>query len=140
MAAERLGALVRTEEQRQAIKVLAMAGAGIGKYPKSPSGIDYVYLEGERFTDEQLAHLRQFDSVKQVTFDHSNLKDEGLRYLSKLRQLKSLSLNHTGISDAGLIHVEVLVKLKWIDLSNTKVTRNGIARLQKALPKTKIYS
>jgi hypothetical protein len=45
----------------------------------------------------------------------------------------------TQITDAGLKEVAKLKNLDTLDLRLTKVTKAGVAELQKALPKCKIY-
>jgi hypothetical protein len=49
-----------------------------------------------------------------------------------------VSLNGTQISDAGLKELAALQQLQTLWLSGTQVTTNGVAELQKALPKCKI--
>jgi len=51
-----------------------------------------------------------------------------------------LDLKGTRATDAGLKHLAGLGKLKELDLTGTQVTADGVGRLQKALPKCKIYS
>jgi hypothetical protein len=55
-----------------------------------------------------------------------------------LTNLDKLDLGHTDVSDAGLEHLHDLTNLKELDLTGTKVTAEGVAALQKALPKCKI--
>ena len=71
-------------------------------------------------------------ACKQIT-------DAGLKEVAKLQNLTWLSLNGTQITDAGLKEVAKMKQLKELDLKNTKtITKEGVAELQKALPKCKI--
>ena len=58
--------------------------------------------------------------------------------LAGFSKLRRLVLNHTAVADDGLKHLAGLTKLQDVDLFRTKVTQEGIARLQKALPETRI--
>ena len=50
----------------------------------------------------------------------------------------SLIHHNPGITDAGLKYLEGLTHLTSVDLYKTKVTRNGVAALQKAVPKSRV--
>ena len=80
---------------------------------------------------KKLGNLRLFGT--QIT-------DAGLKELVKRQQLTALDLGSTHITDAGLKEFPKLKMLRSLNLNDTKVTRMGVARLQKALPKCKIFS
>ena len=90
--------------------------------------------EGLKEVVAKLPKLPQLSlrACKQIT-------DAGLKEVAKLQNLTWLSLNGTQITDAGLKEVAKMKQLKELDLKNTKtITKEGVAELQKALPKCKI--
>ena len=69
------------------------------------------------------------------------ISDAVIKELAKLplSKLKELAIFDSPVTDAGLKEVATMKQLTEIDLQNLKVTKAGIAELQKALPKCKIY-
>jgi hypothetical protein len=57
-----------------------------------------------------------------------------------LTKLERLSLAGCTFSDAGLKHLAGLSNLTQLDLTGTQATADGVAALQKALPKCRILS
>ncbi len=79
--------------------------------------------------------------ITYLVLGRTKITDVGLKEVAKLRQLTLLDLTGTQITDAGLKEVAKLQKLKELDLTNAKtVTKEGVAELQKALPKCRIIS
>lgn len=79
------------------------------------SGAHSVHLSGCPVTDDDLAAMRAV--------------------LESMLNLNDLSLDETQISDAGLKHLSGLTQVRVINLRQTQVTLEGVARLQKQLPK-----
>ncbi len=79
-----------------------------------------------------------FNSVEGIDFPGSSLTDADLPrlrgYLEGLNKLDSLNLSGLRITDAGLKHLEGLTRLKYLCFYNTRVTRDGVQKLEKALP------
>ncbi len=68
-----------------------------------------------------------------------NVTDTGLKELAGLKGLRELDLLECKqVTDAGLKELEGLKDLQELTLAGTKVTTAGVAKLQKALPNTKI--
>ena len=59
--------------------------------------------------------------------------------LNKIQHLKLLVLPDTLVTDAHLATLEGLDQLEALDLRGSSVTDAGVKKLQKALPKLKIY-
>jgi len=80
------------------------------------------------------------ERVTALGFSFAGITNEGLKeVVAKLQNLTWLSLHGTQITDAGLKEVAKMKQLKELDLKNTKtITKEGVAELQKALPKCKI--
>ena len=76
-----------------------------------------------------------------LNFSASPIKpgDRDLELVAKLSRLEDLDLTGSPVTDAGLVHLEKLTSLRWLKLWQTQVTDVGVKRLQRALPKAKIY-
>jgi Leucine-rich repeat (LRR) protein len=84
---------------------------------------------------EQLAGLVNMESLN---LDTTGLTDAGLPHLANMNKLTFLHLGVTKVSDAGLKHLESLQSLKDLIVTRTDVTAAGVAKLQQALPETRI--
>ena len=60
--------------------------------------------------------------------------------ISKLRKLTYLDLENNDITDADLEFLKSLKNLETLHIRQTKVTKQGVAALQKVLPKCYILS
>ena len=79
--------------------------------------------------------------VEELSLEGTEITDEGLKELVKLKKLTELILfGCKQITDAGLKELARLTHLDVLWLSETQVTKAGVVKLQKALPKCRIYS
>jgi Leucine-rich repeat (LRR) protein len=67
------------------------------------------------------------------------VSDAGLDHLGNLPGLKHLDLSHTRVTDAGLERLRHMSELESLDLAGAPVSEAGVGKLQKALPKLRIY-
>jgi hypothetical protein len=99
----------------------------------------YLDLDGCPVTD---AHLKQVATLRNLTglsLVGTRVTDVGLEELTALRDLERLWLDGTAVTDAGLRRLEGMDKLTTLYLRNCpNITDEGVARLQKALPKCDI--
>ncbi len=101
-------------------------------------GSDFSEVQDTDALLGQLCELRSV-SVGVLHLSGSTVTDAGLATVSDLRDLENLNLKSTGVTDAGLRRLEGMKKLRLLDLrSCPALTREGIARLQKALPNCEI--
>jgi hypothetical protein len=63
---------------------------------------------------------------------------KGLGALKSLPNLRILTVSGPQVTDADLPALSTLKQLDWIDLHRTSVTKQGVAKLQKALPNCKV--
>jgi hypothetical protein len=102
-----------------------------------PGGIDL------KLTDESLSALGTMGRLEVINIDGDRFSDEGLahlRSLHRLRELRISSFPHADFTDEGLKHLESLVNLQELDLSIfSHVTDDGKRRLRKALPKLRFF-
>lgn len=127
---------------------------------KGLTNLDILELANTGITDAGLANLADMRKLERLYFSTSTYRelqpatrtapgsivlaetpitDAGLAHLTGLKQLRQLILENLPITDAGLPHLAELTKLEVLDLRGTRVTPAGIARLQRALPATKIH-
>jgi len=89
---------------------------------------------GETAVTGAYFHLLAPLPLEELSLDRTEISDDVLRHLAGMTTLRKLNLNYTSISDAGLVHLRNLKNLKWLHLGGTKVTREGVERLDAALP------
>ena len=65
--------------------------------------------------------------------------DADLAHLKGLTKLQTLDLWGTSVTDAGLAHLNGLTKLQRLVLRDTQVSDAVIEKLQKALPRCRIF-
>ena len=64
--------------------------------------------------------------------------DDDLSLVKDFDRLKRLWLQRTQVTDAGLPHLERLTSLRELDLRDSRVTDEGVKKLQRALPNCEI--
>ncbi|MGO8691199.1 MAG: hypothetical protein ACLQLG_16375 [Thermoguttaceae bacterium] len=102
----------------------------------------------ERQQTDQLAKLERFTptafwfegAVRHLDFSASPIKpgDEDLEIVAKLPRLELLDLTGAPVTDAGLVRLEKMTSLRYVFLAQTRVTKEGVNRLQRALPQATI--
>lgn len=98
-------------------------------------------LRSNQLTDvSPLAGLKQ---LEMLDLGFNQLTD--VSSLAGLKQLKELDLGNNNLTDKQLKHLAGLKQLEWLYLENNpnlakaEIAKSGIAKLQKALPKCKIF-
>jgi len=85
--------------------------------------------EGEsKITDETLAPLRAFQSVKLLYLSHTDITRAGLEHVKHL-PLKRLGLSGTKLTDSGIKTILRFEDLESLDISHTAVSDRGVAQL-----------
>ncbi len=103
------------------------------------SGLRRFTLVGTRLSGAGLVYLRDLPNFKRLTLCDTGVSDAALVHLEPLRGLERLHLSETTLTDAGLAHLHGLKALQHLKLAgSTQITPAGIAKLQEALPNTKI--
>jgi formylglycine-generating enzyme required for sulfatase activity len=97
-----------------------------------------IYDDG--ITDAGIAHIAALKDLEWLDLP-PRITDAALATISELPYLQRLSLRNNGrITDAGLQHLAKLDDLFELHLEGTKVTKEGVAKLQEALPDCEIFS
>ena len=121
-------------------------------------------LAGSSFTDEHMSQVLHTVSVKTLVLTRTAITNDGLKGISRLKNLQALFLDDTSVGDAGLPHIASCSELRELSLTGSQVSDKGIAKLaalrklrklvlfaskastaavkklQKQLPKTKIWN
>jgi len=128
------------------------------------TNLEELSLAGTPIADTALKALENLPKLRTLDLHQTGVTGRGVGYLAKLPKLADLSLAGSKVSDlltaevgaltklerlslagctfsdAGLKHLAGLSNLAQLDLTGTQVTAEGVAALQKALPKCKILS
>lgn len=105
--------------------------------PLAPN-IASVDLARTPVDDSALALLGAMPRLTRLRLAQTRVTDAGLAALDSLQYLEYLNLVGTAVTDAGLRSLETLPRLSSLYLGGTQVTAGGVARLQRALPRTRI--
>ena len=87
-----------------------------------------------------LVHLRRLSRLAHLDLQDTAIGDAALRHVTQLRRLQSLNLRCTAVSDASLEHLAALKTLELLVLEGTHVTPQGIEKLHRSLPGTRIHT
>jgi internalin A len=99
------------------------------KQPGKP--VIEVSLTGDKFTDEDLNHLREFKRLQVLHLSGaSKITDAGLKVVGELKKLKQLSLSDTKVTDSGLKELSALTNLQKLDLSYAPLKGPGLKELR----------
>lgn len=100
--------------------------------------LQVLNLNGTLVEDEGLEYLSKLSELRVLQLNGCRITDRGLEQLKGLTQLQELYLVNCVITDHGLEPLAGLTKLRLLKLEGNHVTKVGVAKLQKALPNTKI--
>jgi Leucine-rich repeat (LRR) protein len=101
--------------------------------------VEYLNLTSTKITDASLTEVAKLTQLKSLYLNDTKITDVGLKKVAEMKQLTSLYFKDTQITDVGVKEVAKMKQLTTLDLRATKVTKAVVRRLQKTLPKCKIY-
>ena len=87
-----------------------------------------------------MRHIGKLTDLEAPSLVGASVSDESLAVLAGLHRLWLLDLSSTSVGEAGLEHLAKLMSLGAVRLGGKRVTKQGVARLQAALPTTLIVS
>jgi hypothetical protein len=117
-----------------------ITGPGL-KYLGRMDGLRILSLYESPVTDTGLAYLAGLRDLQELNLACCRrVTDEGLRHVAELHGLKRLDLSATSITDSGLGDLARMPQLAELKISHTAVTRDGLDRIQRALPRLCITS
>jgi hypothetical protein len=91
-----------------------------------------------RLTADDIRGMAELDLLESLDLHGDVLEPAAYAALGELKRLKSLRVSQGFWDDQHLRYLEPLVGLEELTLEQTEATDDGIARLQKALPKVAI--
>jgi hypothetical protein len=84
--------------------------------------------------------IAQCDSIQGLNFYDAGVTNRGLQELARMPNLRNLELaSNLDVTDEGLVHLASIRSLQKLGLSGTGVTKQGVQRLQTALPHCEIF-
>lgn len=141
----------KARRQKEAVKALEMGGARVEYEDPLHPVFRRVIGRGlfaevfavdassiHNFSDEDLAPLAAFPSLKALALADTRITDAGMKHLERLTDLTYLVLSFTDVTDTGLEHIKDLRGLRTLVLARTRVTDEGVAKLQQALPNCRV--
>ena len=117
---------------------LSLAATGLSdenlaNFPKL-AALSRLVLDDNPIRGQAIRQLHDQPALIDLSLNCSTITDLCAPNLAELKRLKRLSLVGAGLTDAGIRHLEGLTNLESLDLRKTKATKEGIERLQHALP------
>jgi hypothetical protein len=122
-----------------------IAGEGL-KYLEGLNNLKTLELGGCGLANADLIYIKNINKLQILFLGYNfNITDDGLDIIKGMRSLKELNLySDNKITDAGLEKLQALTQLEILIFggvnNQVKFTKDGVERLQKALPKTKIHA
>lgn len=92
---------------------------------------DIDLSECSQLTDEAMAYVGKWKSLKRLNLWRDPVSDVGVAHLADLKELEWLNLDNTGLSDAGLKDLSGMQKLNFLHLGSTAVSDTGMPDLLK---------
>jgi len=106
---------------------------------KSFDTLQYLWLTDTAITDKGLEIVRQFKSLAQLSLSRCKATEVGVRRLTGLSQISILYLNGLPISDDFASVLKDFQSLKEVYLSKTQMTDKGYSEIQKTLPNLRYH-
>jgi Leucine-rich repeat (LRR) protein len=128
------------EYEFERVEALDLSGCAIDNlgFALPLQSLQELNVSGTHVTGRGLASLAQLPKLTRLSLAGSKASDLFAEEVGALTKLESLSLAGCAVSDAGLKHLAGMSHLTHLDLTGTQVTADGVAALQKALPKCRI--
>lgn len=98
-----------------------------------------VEFSGTLAKDDDLLFLGKCSDLRSIFVNNADVGDRLAAALSKLPGLYTVDLEGTRITDAGLERLSACRGLGVINVTETYVTRDGVAKLQRAIPASEIH-
>jgi hypothetical protein len=132
-----LAMLVPGYGEKDILKRIEEGGGGV---ERQPDGAALCVWPPSTSTDTDLGDLCELRRLTGLGLGGTQITDKGLRTVGSLRWLERLSLTATTVTDEGIRHLESMSNLRELHLRQCpNITDEGVARLQKTLPKCTIH-
>jgi hypothetical protein len=98
------------------------------------ANLEFLRCSGSQVDDSWIEHIVRLKSLHTLILNDTSVTDEGLAGLARLTNLDGLFFEDMPITDASLDQLHGMLNLTRIGLHQTQETKDGVKRLQKALP------
>jgi hypothetical protein len=99
--------------------------------------IEELGLQGNRFTDRGLKHLRDCTRLRELWIGRGwEISDQGLAHLTGLHNLRTLDLQKSRVTVEGLRQLRGLPQLKWLILCGSRADDAG--HVQPMFPRCRV--
>ena len=109
--------------------VLALRRKGAQVFQKGDRVIE-VNANGTSVNDEDLARLKHFSQLTDVSLEQTQISDAGLQHLAALPRLEWLNLYRTNLGNQGLASLANIQSLQHLPIGETQVTDDGLHHLK----------
>lgn len=106
----------------------ALRALGLARFDDQ-GDIVAIDVAGTPFGDEEMQHLKQLPTLKELHLAATGVTDAGMVHVRDVPQLERLYLAKCAVSDAGLAHIANLSRLRAINLYGTQITSAGLEHL-----------
>ncbi|HJZ90549.1 MAG TPA: hypothetical protein VKE40_06720 [Gemmataceae bacterium] len=126
-----------TDRKREKAKAHALppAAQGLGDLTQ----LKNLDLTGYPIGDDVFKPIGKLTGLEELCLTCTLVSLEGGKELSDMNKLRRLNVRNALVTNAGLRSLEPLKGLEVIWLYDNRMSDDGVNRLQKALPRTKIY-
>jgi hypothetical protein len=111
---------------------------GLKHLRRHPELRSLTIYRNQKISDAGLAHLRGLTSLESLHLDGSRVTDAGLDFLLAMDRLQVLDIDGTPVGNDGIVKLKALPRLKQVFVQNSRTTAEGVAELQKHLPKVNV--
>lgn len=101
--------------------------------------LEELWFLKSKVTDAAMPTIGSLKRLERLGLECRSITDAGMPHLANLKRLRDLDLKGAKISDAGLTHLHGLRGLRELTISGKLITAEGQERLQKAIPKLRIF-
>ena len=91
-----------------------------------------------KITGSGLKHLTKAKHLEVLDLFACPITDDGLRHVINLRQLRKVNLGGSKVTDKSIHLLTNWKKLEYLDVGGTQISREGIRKLQAALPNCEV--
>jgi len=99
----------------------------------------YLNLSGLPIKDDELKTVGEFQNLRKLVLNGTDIKGEGLIELAGCRQLHSLALSNTAVDTSIAAALARLPALKEVFIWNTRISEPQAQAMQAALPQLKLH-
>ncbi len=111
------------------------------RYLRDLKNLRDLHISNSGITDDALRVIGTLYRLEHLSLQGNRFTDRGLKHLRKLSRLKSLSIGagKTRVTDDGLVHLHALKNLKTLELYGSPITHEGLAKLRSALASIQVF-